>query len=109
MTRPGDRLRAVASHLFDEDTMEHLIDPILADLRRPLAGRASISAIAVRRTRLTLYGTPATSSASITRAVVSSRSVADRGGSTPGGRASEFTAKRQNGEPDHDRRRHDSI
>ena len=42
MTRPGDRLRAVASHLFDEDTMEHLIDPILADLRRPLAGRVYI-------------------------------------------------------------------
>lgn len=33
MSRPGDRLRAVASHLFDVETMEHLIDPVVADLQ----------------------------------------------------------------------------
>jgi hypothetical protein len=33
MTRPGDRLRAWASRLFDADTMERLIDPVIADLQ----------------------------------------------------------------------------
>jgi hypothetical protein len=33
MRRPGDRLRAMAAHVFDAETMEHLIDPVLADLQ----------------------------------------------------------------------------
>jgi hypothetical protein len=33
MRRPGDRLRALASHVFDAETMEHLIDPVVADLQ----------------------------------------------------------------------------
>jgi lipopolysaccharide export system permease LptF/LptG-like protein len=33
MTRPGDRLRAMAAHVFDADIMEHLIDPVVADLQ----------------------------------------------------------------------------
>ncbi|HET6956776.1 MAG TPA: LptF/LptG family permease [Vicinamibacterales bacterium] len=33
MSRPGDRLRALAAQVFDADTMEHLIDPVLADLQ----------------------------------------------------------------------------
>jgi hypothetical protein len=33
MTRPGDRLRTLASRLFAKQTMERVIDPILADLQ----------------------------------------------------------------------------
>jgi hypothetical protein len=33
MTRPGDRLRALASHVFDARTMERVIDPAIADLQ----------------------------------------------------------------------------
>ena len=33
MTRPGDRLRALASRLFSPDVMDHLIDPVVADLQ----------------------------------------------------------------------------
>jgi Lipopolysaccharide export system permease LptF/LptG len=33
MSRPGDRLRALARHLFDAGTMERLIDPVIADLQ----------------------------------------------------------------------------
>jgi hypothetical protein len=33
MSRPGDRLRALASWIFDADTMERLIDPVVADLQ----------------------------------------------------------------------------
>ena len=33
MSRPGDRLHALAAQVFDADTMEHLIDPVLADLQ----------------------------------------------------------------------------
>src|SRR5215467_13136149 len=33
MTRPGDRLRALAAHVFDAETMDHLIDPVVADLQ----------------------------------------------------------------------------
>jgi hypothetical protein len=33
MTRPGDRLRALATQMFDADTMERLVDPVIADLQ----------------------------------------------------------------------------
>jgi lipopolysaccharide export LptBFGC system permease protein LptF len=33
MTRPGDRVRSVASRLFRSETMERVIDPVLADLQ----------------------------------------------------------------------------
>jgi hypothetical protein len=33
MSRPGDRLRALASRVFDDETMERLIDPVIADLQ----------------------------------------------------------------------------
>ena len=37
MTRPGDRLRGWAAAVFDADTMEHLIDPVIADLQSEYA------------------------------------------------------------------------
>lgn len=33
MNRPGDRLRALASYVFDAETMERLVDPVVADLQ----------------------------------------------------------------------------
>lgn len=33
MSRPGDRLRAMAARVFDSGTMERLIDPVIADLQ----------------------------------------------------------------------------
>jgi hypothetical protein len=33
MTRPGERLRSIASRLFQSETMERIIDPIVADLQ----------------------------------------------------------------------------
>jgi hypothetical protein len=33
MSRPGDRLRALAARLFDARTMERLVDPVVADLQ----------------------------------------------------------------------------
>ncbi|HEY7192376.1 MAG TPA: hypothetical protein VH439_01445 [Gemmatimonadales bacterium] len=33
MTRPGDRVRSIASRLFGPETMERVIEPILADLQ----------------------------------------------------------------------------
>ena len=33
MTRPGERLRAIASRVFRSETMESVIDPIVADLQ----------------------------------------------------------------------------
>src|SRR5437762_10600103 len=33
MRRPGDRLRALAARVFDAETMERLIDPVIADLQ----------------------------------------------------------------------------
>jgi hypothetical protein len=33
MTRPGDRLRALAARLFDAETMERVVDPAIADLQ----------------------------------------------------------------------------
>jgi lipopolysaccharide export LptBFGC system permease protein LptF len=33
MSRPGDRLRALAARLFDAQAMERLIDPVVADLQ----------------------------------------------------------------------------
>jgi lipopolysaccharide export LptBFGC system permease protein LptF len=33
MTRPGDRLRALAARVFDAQTMERLVDPVVADLQ----------------------------------------------------------------------------
>jgi hypothetical protein len=33
MTRPGARLRSVATRFFDPSTMERLIDPAIADLQ----------------------------------------------------------------------------
>jgi hypothetical protein len=37
MRRPGDRLRALAAHIFDAETMERLIDPVVADLQQEYA------------------------------------------------------------------------
>jgi lipopolysaccharide export LptBFGC system permease protein LptF len=37
MKRPGDRLRALATQVFDEDTMERLVDPVIADLQTEYA------------------------------------------------------------------------
>ena len=38
--RRGDWLRALAAHLFDAHTMEHVVDPAIADLQ---AERASVA------------------------------------------------------------------
>jgi hypothetical protein len=48
MTRPGDRLRAAAAHVFDADTMDRLIDPAVADLQAEYA-EASRAGLTWRR------------------------------------------------------------
>jgi hypothetical protein len=48
ITRPGDRLRAAAAHVFDADTMDRLIDPAVADLQAEYA-EASRAGLTWRR------------------------------------------------------------
>ena len=55
MTRPGDRLRAAAAHVFDADTMERLIDPAIADLQAEYA-EASRAGLLWRRRWVRLSG-----------------------------------------------------
>jgi hypothetical protein len=42
MSRPGDRLRALAARVFDAQTMERLVDPVIADLHAENVGRQMI-------------------------------------------------------------------
>ena len=55
MKRPGDRLRALASHVFDADTMERLIDPIIADVQVEYAAASNAGAV-WRRWRVRAVG-----------------------------------------------------
>jgi len=49
MTRPGDRLRALAAHVYDAETMERLIDPVVADLQAEYAEAARAGRVWHRR------------------------------------------------------------
>lgn len=40
MTRPGNRLRMFAAHVLDAWTMEHIVDPAIADLQRDPTARS---------------------------------------------------------------------
>ena len=49
MSRPGDWLRAWASHVFDAETMERLIDPVISDLQVEYADASSAGRVWRRR------------------------------------------------------------